>query len=459
MANDRPADEPSTGDSSQRRMTTDPERIKEWAEARDAVPVTIRDSEGHGHSFARRDDLGADHEEYTWDEFIETFRDEDLVFVYHEDEPTEEGLGHFELVEREQAFERADLGREELEDQLREGETVTTEIVETQVVETEVVERDTIESEVVDTEIAERHVVDSELLNREIVDTEFVTADEIEVITEESRLDTVEEVERYTIESRVVDVDVDQHDELESDKIETDIELESVQRSILDSDVVRTDVTADDVIDQEVIQSKRAEGDVVRSELLERRTVEEQIDERTRMLFTLEETDLLESEVIGSDVIEGEIIDVEEYGAIETSAEVDEAGTGTGAGMGAGAGGGAGTGGEGAGDPTPDVEVESGTGGSSADAGDMGRVELSEDDQGKDVVDETGEQIGIVAEVEGQTAYVDPEPGLTDRLKARMNWGGHDDEDYPIEASEINEITDREVIVQHRDDEDTTGIE
>ncbi|QSW98073.1 hypothetical protein [Haloterrigena alkaliphila] len=456
MANDMPSDEQSTDTPSERRMTTDPERIKEWAEARDAVPVTVRDSEDHGHSFARRDDLTDDHEEYTWDEFIDAFQDDDLVFIYHEDESTAEGLGHFELVERERAFERADLGRNELEDQLREGKTVTTEIVETQVVETEVVERDTIESEVVDTELAERHVVDSELLNREIVDTEFVTADEIEVITEESRLDTIEEVERYTIESKVVDVDVDQHDELESEKIETGIELESVQRSILESDVVRTDVTADDVIEQGVIRSNRDEGDAVHSELIERRTIEEQIDERTRMIFTLEETELLDSEVIGTDVIEGEIIDVEEYGEIETIAEAG----------GAGAGAGMGTGTEATGEP--DVEVESGTGTSTADTGDMGgagRIELSEDDQGKDVVDETGEQIGIVAEVEGQTAYVDPEPGLTDRLKARMNWGGgHDDEDYPIEASEINEINNDEVIVQHSgnedltDDEDTTGI-
>ena len=451
MADDMPADEPSTGDPSQRRMTTDPERIKEWAEARDAVPVTIRDSEDHGHSFAHRDELEEGHEEYTWDEFIDRFEDEDLVFIYHEDEPTEEGLGYFELVEREDAFERADLGRSELEDQLREGETVTTEIVETQVVETEVVERDTIESEVVDTEIAERHVVDSELLNREIVDTEFVTGDEIEVITEETRLDTIEEVERYTIESRVVDVDVEQHGELESDKIETDIELESVQRSILESDVVRSDVTADDVIEQGVIRSNRDEGAVVHSELLERRTVEEQIDERTRMIFTLEETELLESEVVGSDVIEGEIIDVEEYGEMEATAEAG------GTGMGTEAGAGMGTRTEASGETEPDVEVESGTGGSTADAGEMGRIELTKDDQGKDVVDETGEQIGIVAEVEGQTAYVDPEPGLTDRLKARMNWGsGHDDEDYPIDASEIKEITDSEVIVQHRGEEDAT---
>ncbi|WP_440769752.1 hypothetical protein [Natronorubrum sp. DTA28] len=429
MANEPPVDD----GPEQRRMTTDPERIREWAEARDAVPVTVRDSDDHGHSFARQGHLEEGHEEYTWDEFTETFDDENLVFVYHEDEPSGEGLGHFELVEREVAFERADLGRSELEDQLREGETVTTEIVETQVVETEVVERDTIESEVVDTELVERTVVDSELLSREIVDTEFVNADLIEVTTDESRIETIEEVERYTIESRVVDVDVEQHDHLERDEVKTNIELESVQRSILDSDVVRTDVAADEVVDREVIQSKRGEGDTVRSELLERRTIEEQIDERSRMRFALEETELLESEVIGSDLIEGEIIDVDEYSEMETTAESGAAGASGDAAMGDGTEADAGT-------DTPTV--------------DTGPVELSEDDRGKDVVDERGEQIGIVAEIEGQTAYIDPEPGLTDRLKARLNWGGHGDDDYPVESSEINEITDDEVIIQHRGDDE-----
>ncbi len=407
MANETSDDNPET-----RRMTTDPERIREWAEARDAVPVSIHGGEGHGHSFARQGELEADHEEYTWDEFTETFSDEELVFVYHEDDPSGEELGHFELVEREAAFDRASLGRNELEDQLREGKTVTTEIVETQVVETEVVERDTIESEVVDTEIAERRVVDSERQNRELVDTEFVSGDVIEVVTDETRLETIEEIERYTIESQVVDVDIEQREELEHDEIETNIELESVQRSILESDVVRADVTADEVVDQEVIRSKRTEGDIVQSELIERRTIEEQIDERTQMHFTLEETELLESTVVSSDVLEGEIIDVEEYGATDTTAETEAS----------------------AGTDTPTV--------------DTGPVELSSDDQGKDVVDETGQQIGIVAEVEDQTAYIDPEPGLTDRLKARLNWGGHGDDDYPVDSSEINQITDDEVIIE-----------
>ncbi|MBZ6496126.1 hypothetical protein [Natrinema longum] len=421
MANDRSSSE--TDAAEQRRMTSDPERIREWAEARDAVPVGISDSEGHGHTFAHRDELGADHEEYTWAEFEDRFDDEDLVFVYHEEEPAGEGLGFFEIVDRERAFDRADLGRDELEDSLRRGETVTTEIVETQVVEREIVERDTIESEVIDTDLVEREVVDSELLSREIVETEFVADDVIEVAVDETRLDTIEEIERYTVESRVVDVDIEQDEQLERDEIETDIELESVQRSILESDIIRSSVTPDDVVEQEVIQSQRAEGDAVHSELIERRTIEEELREQRRMQYVLEDSELIESEVITSEVLEGEIIDIEEYGAM--------------------AGG--------------DVEATSGEATTSAGSdAEMGAteepvassVELTHEDQGKDVVDESGQQIGMVAEVEGQTAYIDPEPGLTDRLKARLDWGGHGDDDYPVDAAQVTEITDDEIVIR-----------
>ncbi|WP_226481812.1 hypothetical protein [Natrinema amylolyticum] len=425
MANDTsPSD---TNEPDQRRMTTDPERIREWAEARDAVPVRVQDSEDHGHSFARRDEMGEHHEEYTWDEFEERFEDDDLVFVYHEEEPAGEGMGFFEIVKREHAFERADLGRDELEESLKEGETVTTEIVETQVVETEVVETDTIESEVVDTDLVEREIVDSELIDRTIVETEFISDDMIEVTVDQTRLDTIEEVERYVVESEVVDIDIEQDQEMESDVVETNIELESVQRSILDSDVVRSSVTTDEVIEREVIQSQRTEGATVQSELIERRLIEEELDEQLLLTYVLEESELIESEVVRSDVLEGDIIDVEEYESMEVGEMESES---------VGVGGGEAT-----------TSTEAGTD-RTEEPMDAAAVELSPDDQGKDVVDESGQQIGMVAEVEGQTAYVDPEPGLTDRLKARLDWGGHGDDDYPVDSAQITEITDDEVVIR-----------
>ncbi|MFU8867436.1 MAG: hypothetical protein ACNA7R_05895, partial [Natronococcus sp.] len=75
--------------------------------------------------------------------------------------------------------------------------------------------------------------------------------------------------------------------------------------------------------------------------------------------------------------------------------------------------------------------------------------DLSEDDEGKAVVDGRGERIGIVTGVEGGVAYVDPEPGLTDRLKAKLGWLERDDDDRPLERGQLDEITDDELVVRH----------
>ncbi len=181
-------------------------------------------------------------------------------------------------------------------------------------------------------------------------------------------------------------------------------------------------MTADDVLEREAIQSQRTESDAVRSELIERRTVEEELDERRRLVYVFEESELLESEIVGSEVLDGEIIDIEEYDRMEAG-EMEAGAVGD--------------------ESTASPESEAGMG-----PADASPVELSHHDQGKDVVDESGQQIGMVAEVEGQTAYIDPEPGLTDRLKARLDWGGHGDEDYPVEAPQILEITDDEVVIR-----------
>ena len=450
-----PDDTTDADTAGERRMTTDIERIREWAERNDAVPVSTHggDGHGHGHTLAHRDNLGDDADERSWEEFAEIIETEELVLVYEEsaDDESDAGIGHFELLERDVAFDRADLGREAFDDALRQGETVTTEIVETQVVEREVVERDTIESEVVETELAERTVVDSELLKRAIVDTEFVAEDVIEVVTEEQRLETVEEIERYTVESRVVDVDVEHHDELERDEIETgvepaDVELETVQRSILESDVIRSDVRPDDVLAAESVQSKRTEGDVIQTDLLERRTVEDRIEERTRRRFALEVREVVESDLVESDLIEGEIIDVEEYEPIEASGDTE---TTTSAETERGDRAGPMTGTERSVQDETTVGAEAGAGATT--------IELSSEDEGKDVVDETGEQIGIVATVQGDTAYVDPQPGVTDRLKARLGWGDHGGDDYPIEAAQIADVTDDEVVVRGSGAETGTG--
>lgn len=69
---------------------------------------------------------------------------------------------------------------------------------------------------------------------------------------------------------------------------------------------------------------------------------------------------------------------------------------------------------------------------------------ITESDEGKSVVrDDT--TIGIVATVEHGTAYVEPDPGLTDKLKAQLGWGDIDEEVFPLQEGDIADVTDDEI--------------
>lgn len=70
---------------------------------------------------------------------------------------------------------------------------------------------------------------------------------------------------------------------------------------------------------------------------------------------------------------------------------------------------------------------------------------ITEEDEGKKVVGSGGEEIGIVSSVRGGTAYVDPDPGLTDSIKSKLGWGDVDQEDYPLNESNIQSVTDDEI--------------
>jgi hypothetical protein len=76
----------------------------------------------------------------------------------------------------------------------------------------------------------------------------------------------------------------------------------------------------------------------------------------------------------------------------------------------------------------------------------MSAIVLSEDEVGKEVVhgDDT---VGRVVDVEYGTAYVDPDPGLTDTLMAKIGWadGKEDAESYPLQEEAIQQVTDDEV--------------
>lgn len=75
----------------------------------------------------------------------------------------------------------------------------------------------------------------------------------------------------------------------------------------------------------------------------------------------------------------------------------------------------------------------------------MSTTQFTEDDEGKKVVSTHGDEIGRITEVRGATAYVDPDPGMFDTVKAKLNWGDAGEDSYPLESDHVAEITDDEV--------------
>ena len=75
----------------------------------------------------------------------------------------------------------------------------------------------------------------------------------------------------------------------------------------------------------------------------------------------------------------------------------------------------------------------------------MERKHVTDDDQGKAVVDSNGREIGMVTEVKSGTAYVNPDPGLTDTIRSTLGWGDADEDDYALEENRIHTITDDEI--------------
>lgn len=70
---------------------------------------------------------------------------------------------------------------------------------------------------------------------------------------------------------------------------------------------------------------------------------------------------------------------------------------------------------------------------------------LSTEDEGKAVVNAAGDQIGVVSDVERGTAYITPDPDITEKLKARLGWSDADEDTHPLQEQAIETITSDEV--------------
>jgi hypothetical protein len=72
-------------------------------------------------------------------------------------------------------------------------------------------------------------------------------------------------------------------------------------------------------------------------------------------------------------------------------------------------------------------------------------MELTNEDEGKHVINRDGEQVGVVSEVEGTRAHVEPDPGVTETIKSKLGWADTDEEMYSIGESDVESINDQEV--------------
>ena len=73
------------------------------------------------------------------------------------------------------------------------------------------------------------------------------------------------------------------------------------------------------------------------------------------------------------------------------------------------------------------------------------RTEITEDDEGKEVVGPDGEEVGRIVDVEHGTAHVDPDPGITETVMSKLGWGDRDEDTYPLQEASVETITDNEV--------------
>ncbi|WIV68066.1 PRC-barrel domain containing protein [Natrialbaceae archaeon AArc-T1-2] len=78
----------------------------------------------------------------------------------------------------------------------------------------------------------------------------------------------------------------------------------------------------------------------------------------------------------------------------------------------------------------------------------MSRTTLTADDEGKRVLNTDGTAVGRIVDVEDGRGYVEPDPSLTDTIKAKLGWGDVSETAHPLDEGSIERITDDEVYLR-----------
>ena len=82
---------------------------------------------------------------------------------------------------------------------------------------------------------------------------------------------------------------------------------------------------------------------------------------------------------------------------------------------------------------------------------------FTENDVGKPVTDTDGTAVGIVTGVEGNVAYVEPDPDVTDSIRAALGWKSDPEETIAVDGGSVYEITEDSIVLEGRHSSDGSG--
>lgn len=371
-----------------------------------------------------------------WSTFHQNMNENNRVVMYYEGSS---GRNRLEVSDQTEAFESVDLeeeyDRDQIQERLLDGETVTGTVKETTVVKETVVEEAMLESEIVDRNYVDRRVTDLELLERDCksctIDSEvenlnyedwsdidrFIDQDAEASTGEQQQYDefpygvsadiderwlvSIEELEEYTVETRITDVDVTETDQIDSQDFESHVDIDAVHDQLLRSIDVGPNDNDSEIINTEThtIESEFTEDNTIRTNLTSRQVIEKELSEQWRLSTEVTAGQLLGRKTHKESVIESGLAEREDT----TSASAVE------------------------GDETTDH-----------------RTVFTEDDEGKKVVS-SNEKVGMVTEVVGDVAYVDPDTGLAETIRSKLGSTEKDSDDFELDSDRVAEITDREV--------------
>lgn len=402
-------------------ITTDHDTIRHWIEecGSTAAQVTEPAEDDPGSlAVVPKGTIDNSIREVSWKEFFAIFEDEELAFVYHSDKDDPDKQWSCKFIDRT-----------EMDESVTATETTGTSVgmSSTEAAEIDADARDT-ENEAMDEgAVDEDEIVAGETTSRGTIDEEAIGDQPDEEVRAEDDDVANEPAERMPVEEET-GVPPDETDNADpAEPLESKSEpTDTTEREPLESGI--------DTGQSEPIEtSTEAEG--VNAEPIESESVDSEIEPTDPGEPSAEREIPTDREPPESEPTEPAETDI--GGEPIESGSVEGSGTNIG------------------GEPidpdgaTGELEAEPGTDKTDDGSDDpgVGIIDLTAKDEGKAVVDETGDHLGIVSDVEEETIRVNPDSELTDDRMSELGWDDHERETHRVENDRIRKVTITEVVI------------